>query len=79
MYSLGVAILDKRNPERVIYRSKKPILQPVEAYERYGAVPNVVFSCGAVMIDDQLLIYYGGADTVLCAVTYDLDELKRSN
>jgi len=76
MYSLGVAILDKKNPERVIYRSKEPILQPVEEYERYGAVPNVVFSCGAVMMDDQLLIYYGGADTVLCAATYDLDELK---
>jgi len=78
-YSLGVALLDKKNPERVIYRSKKPILQPVEEYERYGAVPNVVFSCGAVRIDDQLLIYYGGADTVLCAATYDLDELKQSN
>ena len=78
-YSLGVAILDKKNPERVIYRSKKPILQPVEEYERYGVVPNVVFSCGAVMMDGQLLIYYGGADTVLCAATYDLDELKQSN
>ncbi|MGD8546135.1 MAG: hypothetical protein PVH12_08185, partial [Candidatus Bathyarchaeota archaeon] len=79
MYSLGVAILDKKNPERVIYRSEKPILQPVEKYERYGTVPNVVFSCGAVMMDDQLLIYYGGADTVLCVATYDLDELKQSN
>jgi predicted GH43/DUF377 family glycosyl hydrolase len=79
MYSLGVVILDKKNPERVIYRSKRPILQPVEEYERYGTVPNVVFSCGAVMIDDQLLIYYGGADTVLCVATYDLDELKQSN
>lgn len=79
MYSLGVAILEKKNPERVIYRSKRPILQPVEEYERYGVVPNVVFSCGAVMIDDQLLIYYGGADTVLCVATYDLAELKQSN
>jgi len=75
-YSLGLVILDKKNPEKVIYRSQKPILQPVEEYERYGLVRNVVFSCGAVMIDDKLLIYYGGADTVLCVATYDLDELK---
>ena len=79
VYALGVAILDKHNPEKVIYRSQKPILQPVEEYERFGAVPNVVFSCGAVTIDDRLLIYYGGADTVLCVATYDLDELKPHN
>jgi len=75
-YSLGVLILNKKDPERIIYRSEKPILQPTEQYERYGAVPNVVFSCGAVQIDDQVLIYYGGADTVLCVATYDFDELR---
>ena len=79
VYSLGVLILDKKNPERVIYRSQKPILKPVEDYERFGTVPNVVFSCGAVKMDDDLLIYYGGADTVLCVATYDLDELKLDN
>jgi predicted GH43/DUF377 family glycosyl hydrolase len=38
-------------------------------------VPNVVFSCGAILMDDQLLIYYGGADSVVCVATYDLSEL----
>lgn len=75
VYRMGVAILDKKNPECILYRSKKPILEPQEEYEKYGAVPNVVFSCGAVLIDDQLIVYYGGADTVLCAAVYDLSEL----
>jgi len=75
VYSLGVVLLDKKKPDNVIFRSKKPILQPFEDYERFGAVPNVVFSCGAVKLDNQLLIYYGGADSVLCVATYDLNEL----
>ncbi|KON29461.1 hypothetical protein AC480_03085 [miscellaneous Crenarchaeota group archaeon SMTZ1-55] len=75
VYALGVLILSKTNPERVVYRSQHPILQPLEPYERHGAVPNVVFSCGAVIIDDDMLIYYGGADTVVCVATYDVNEL----
>jgi predicted GH43/DUF377 family glycosyl hydrolase len=75
VYSLGVALLDKNNPENVIYRSQEPILTPTEDYERFGKVPNVVFSCGQVMLDDKLLIYYGGADTVLGVATYELGEL----
>ena len=75
VYSLGVVLLDKKNPENVIFRSEKPILQPVEDYERFGAVPNVVFSCGAVKLDNQLLIYYGGSDSVLCVANYDINEL----
>jgi predicted GH43/DUF377 family glycosyl hydrolase len=75
VYRLGSILLDKNNPETVIRRSEKPILEPVEEYERYGAVPNVVFSCGAVKIDDEVLVYYGGADSVLCVANYDINEL----
>jgi predicted GH43/DUF377 family glycosyl hydrolase len=75
IYSLGVALLDKDDPEEVIYRSEEPILTPKEDYERFGKVPNVVFSCGQVMFDDQLLIYYGGADSVVCVATTELSEL----
>lgn len=75
VYSLGVALLDKEDPEQVTYRSEEPILTPTENYERFGKVPNVVFSCGHVMLDDQLLVYYGGADSVLCVATYELGEL----
>lgn len=75
VYSLGAALLDKSNPEIVLYRSEKAILTPIEDYERFGKVPNVIFSCGSVLIDDRLLIYYGGADSVLCVATYDLSEV----
>ena len=75
VYRLGVLLLAKDDPERVLYRSERPILEPTTDYERFGRVPNVVFSCGAIFMDDQLLIYYGGADTVLCVASYDLSEL----
>jgi predicted GH43/DUF377 family glycosyl hydrolase len=75
VYSLGVALLDKNNPEEILFRSEEPILSPVEDYERFGKVPNVVFSCGNILKEDQVLVYYGGADSVLCVATYDLCEL----
>jgi len=54
VYSLAVALLDKNNPEQVLYRSEEPILTPTEDYERFGQVPNVVFSCGQIIMDNQL-------------------------
>jgi predicted GH43/DUF377 family glycosyl hydrolase len=75
VYSLGVALLEKKDPETVLYRSQNPILEPKEHYELFGKVPAVVFSCGQVILDDRLLIYYGGADTVLCLASYELSEL----
>lgn len=75
VYSLGVVLLDKDDPERVLYRSEEPFLRPTEDYERFGKVPNVVFSCGQVLKDDKLIIYYGGADSVICVATAELAEL----
>lgn len=75
IYSLGAVLLDKNDPETVIYRTEEPILSPKEHYELFGKVPNVVFSCGQVILDNNVLIYYGGADTVTCVATYELSEL----
>jgi beta-1,2-mannobiose phosphorylase / 1,2-beta-oligomannan phosphorylase len=75
VYFLGIALLDKNHPEQVIYRSKEYILSPREYYERFGKVPNVVFSCGNVILDDKIFLYYGGADSVLCVATMGLDAL----
>ena len=75
VYSLGVAVLDKEHPEHVLYRSKEHILSPKEDYERFGKVPNVVFSCGNVIIDDRFFLYYGAADSVVCVATIRMDEL----
>jgi predicted GH43/DUF377 family glycosyl hydrolase len=75
IYRLGAVVLDRENPEKVVYRSKMPILEPEEDYERFGQVPNVVFSCGSVLIGSKLLISYGGADTVIGCTTLDLNEI----
>ncbi|MCW3996852.1 MAG: glycosidase [Candidatus Bathyarchaeota archaeon] len=78
MYFLGFALLEADHPEHVLYRCKEYILAPKEDYERFGKVPNVVFSTGNIIIDDQLFVYYGGADSVLCVATIGLDKLLSS-
>lgn len=77
IYRLGVMLIDKNNPEKILYRSENPILEPKEKYEKEGFVPNVVFSCGAVIIKDTLFVYYGGADTVIGLATCKLSELLK--
>ena len=70
VYRLGVALHDLEDPSRVLGVADEWILQPEDPWEVTGYVPNVVFSCGAVAEDDgSLKIYWGGADTVMCAGT----------
>lgn len=61
-YSLGIMLLDKDDPSKVIYRQKEPILVPELKWEINGHVPNVVFSCGQVIMGEYLYVYYAGAD-----------------
>jgi len=77
-YRLGAVLVDLNKPEKILKRSKDPILEPEEEYEINGIVPNVVFTCGGVILDDQLFLYYSGADTVLCVATAELSELIES-
>ncbi len=74
-YHLRAALLDLNDPTYVIVRTKNPIFEPETIYEKVGDVPNVVFSNGAVVIDDKLFIYYGGADKVIGVATIKLSEL----
>ncbi|MEA3326350.1 MAG: glycosidase [Chloroflexota bacterium] len=62
-YSLGAALLDLEHPEKVITRQTEPILEPELEWEINGYIPNVVFSCGQAVFDDEIYVYYGGADT----------------
>ena len=68
-YSLGAALLDLQDPTQVIARQTAPILEPELPWEIHGYVPNVVFSCGQVIVDDTLYVYYGGADRVIGVAT----------
>ncbi len=74
-YRLGALILDYKNPTKVLYRSSKPILEPEEHYENNGHKWGVVYSCGAVVKDGRLFVYYGGADMVVCVASVELTEL----
>jgi predicted GH43/DUF377 family glycosyl hydrolase len=67
-------MLDKNNPEKVLYRTNAPIIEPDEDYENDGFKRGVVYPCGAVIMNGNLNVYYGGADTVVCAATTNLDE-----
>ncbi|MGP8069774.1 MAG: glycosidase [Candidatus Bathyarchaeia archaeon] len=69
VYRAGAALLDLENPRRVIARIPEPILEPEEAFERIGVVPNVVFPEGAVLVKDDLKIFYGGADRTCCVAS----------
>ena len=76
VYRLGVALHDLEDPARVLGVSDEWILQPEDPWEVTGYVHNVVFTCGAVAEDDGTLkLYWGGADTVMCAGTARIDAL----
>lgn len=60
-YSLGIELLDLDDPTRIISRIDEPILVP-NAHEREGYVPNVVYSCGAMICQDELIIAYASGD-----------------
>ena len=76
-YRLGAVLLDLKNPSIVISRSVDTIFEPLEEYERVGMVRNAVFSCGAVVRGDTILIYYGGADTVLGVAKVSMKKLLK--
>lgn len=73
-YKLGAMILDANDPTKVLYRSQVPILEPNAHYENSGFKSGVVYSCGAVIKDDELYVYYGGGDSVVCVAMANLDK-----
>ncbi|MFA5936254.1 MAG: glycosidase [Candidatus Paceibacterota bacterium] len=74
-YKLWAMILDLNSPTKILYRSKTPILEPEEYYENEGFKAGVVYSCGAIVKDENLFVYYGGADSVACLAQIKLSEL----
>ncbi len=76
-YSIGAALLDKRDPSRVLARSSEPLLRP-EPSEREGYVPNVVYTCGAMTHNDQLILPYAVSDTYSNFATISISALMRS-
>jgi predicted GH43/DUF377 family glycosyl hydrolase len=62
VYRTGIAIFDRSDPAKLLYRSDSPLFEPELAWEKTGQVPNVVFAEGIVSKDNHWLVYYGAAD-----------------
>jgi predicted GH43/DUF377 family glycosyl hydrolase len=62
VYRTGVAVFDRNDPRKVLYRSEQPVFEPEREWEKNGQVPNVVFVEGMAKRGDEWLFYYGGAD-----------------
>jgi predicted GH43/DUF377 family glycosyl hydrolase len=73
-YCLGAFLLDRDDPARVIGRLREPLLSPNEA-EREGYVPNVVYTCGALLHGRELIIPYAMSDSASSFASVSLDEL----
>ncbi len=75
-YSIGAALLDKKDPSKVLARSREPLLRP-EPSEREGYVPNVVYTCGAMRHNDQIIMPYAVSDTFSNFATISISSLLR--
>ena len=80
-YNISAALLDLKEPRRVLYRTKLPIYVPSKPYELYGDdsysldVPAIVFPMGLVNRDGMLLIYCGSGDKYITLLTCQLEGL----
>lgn len=77
IYRLGLAMLDRDDPRRLLVRGNEWIFGPEAGYERVGDVPDVVFPCGWLLDEDgqTLRLYYGAADSTVCVATGNLNQI----
>ena len=76
-YSIGATLLDKNDPSKVLARSREPLLRP-EPSEREGYVPNVVYTCGAMRHNDQIILPYAVSDTFSNIATIQISALLQA-
>jgi len=75
-YSIGAALLDKTDPSKVLARTREPLIRP-EPWGREGYVPNVVYTCGAMRHNEQLVLPYAVSDTFSNFATIEIAALMR--
>jgi len=73
-YCLGATLLDLDDPKKVLGQTREPLMRPNND-EREGYVPNVLYSCGAMIHNNELIIPYAMADYASSFATVSLDEL----
>lgn len=75
VYHAAAALLDKKNPLKVVGRLEYPLFSPNEPWERIGCVNNVVFPTSALLRKGRITIYYGAADKLIAAKSFRLSDL----
>jgi len=75
VYRAGAALVDKKDPTKVIAHLKEPLFYPEERWEKKGNIEEVVFPTGSVIFNKKLYIYYGAADKRIAVVSLDIDKL----
>jgi len=76
-YKIGAMILDYKDPTKILYKSTFPIIEPDKKYENEGYKQGVVYTCGAIVKDNNIILYYGGADTVVCVASCNLEKFVK--
>jgi len=74
-YRIGAMLLDLDDPYKVIARTPEPVMSPETDYEKFGNHDNVVFPCANPVIDGEMHIYYGAADTYVGLATVPVEDL----
>ncbi len=77
-YCLGALLLDINDPSIVLARSVQPIMEPSAEYELKGFFGNVVFNNGNIVRGDELIVYYGAADSVSCGARFSIQEILKT-
>jgi predicted GH43/DUF377 family glycosyl hydrolase len=73
-YVLGAVLLDLDEPTKLVGRLTAPLLEPLEG-ESIGYVPDVVYSCGGMIVDDLLILPYGYADYGIRVATVPVSQI----
>jgi predicted GH43/DUF377 family glycosyl hydrolase len=73
-YAIGAVLLDRKDPSRVLARSREPLIRPHPS-EREGYVPNVVYTCGAMRHNDMLVLPYAVSDSFCKFATVNIAAL----
>jgi predicted GH43/DUF377 family glycosyl hydrolase len=76
-YSMGLVLLDKKDPSKILGRSTEPFLTPIDE-TREGYVPNVVYTCGGLKVGTRLLLPYGVADSAVRFISAEIEDLLRT-
>lgn len=74
-YCLGALLLDIHDPSIVLARSSQPIMEPSQPYEKTGFFGNVVFTNGHYVNGDEIVMYYGASDEVICGARLSISEI----